>query len=330
VEIIRGIEAFKRRYPNPVLTIGNFDSVHLGHQKIFQKVIARARDLSGTSMVMTFEPHPMKVLAPERDLKLLVTPDEKIRLIENAGIEALLLVRFDRDFAKLNPEEFIRNILVDRIHVREVIVGGRYVFGKNKKGTVEMLRRRGRKYGFTVRAVRNVKMHGHIVSSSTIRTLLVKGAVEEVAVFLGRPYSIKGTVIKGKGRGKRLLNIPTANITTPVEIVPREGVYAVRVARKGKVYYGVANIGKNPTFGNDEVSYEVHLLDFSGNLLGRNLRMYFIKRIRGEKTFPDIQSLERQIRQDMRDARESLSGTLLPGDICAFHKEASSPIAKFG
>jgi riboflavin kinase/FMN adenylyltransferase len=310
VEIIRGIEAFKRRYPNPVLTIGNFDSVHLGHQKIFQKVIARARDLSGTSMVMTFEPHPMKVLAPERDL--------------------LLLVRFDRDFAKLNPEEFIRNILVDRIHVREVIVGGRYVFGKNKKGTVEMLRRRGRKYGFTVRAVRNVKMHGHIVSSSTIRTLLVKGAVEEVAVFLGRPYSIKGTVIKGKGRGKRLLNIPTANITTPVEIVPREGVYAVRVARKGKVYYGVANIGKNPTFGNDEVSYEVHLLDFSGNLLGRNLRMYFIKRIRGEKTFPDIQSLEKQIRQDMRDARESLSGTLLPGDICAFHKEASSPIAKFG
>lgn len=330
MEIIRGIEEFKRRDTNPVLTIGNFDSVHLGHQKIFQKVIARAKDLGGTSMVMTFEPHPIKVLSPERDLKLLVTPDEKIRLIENAGIEALLLVRFDRDFAKLNPEEFIRNILVERIHVREVIVGGRYVFGKNKKGTVEMLRRRGRKYGFTVRAVRNVKMHGHIVSSSTIRSLLVKGAVEEVAVFLGRPYSIKGTVIKGKGRGKRLLNTPTANITTPVEIAPREGVYAVRVTRKGQVYDGVANIGKNPTFGNDEVSYEVHLLDFTGNLLGRNLRMYFIKRIRGEKTFPDIQSLERQIRQDMRDARESLRGTFTTAGIHPFHKGTTSPIAKFG
>jgi riboflavin kinase/FMN adenylyltransferase len=150
-------------------------------------------------------------------------------------------------------------------------------------------------------------VHGNVVSSSAIRSLLLKGAVYEASKYLGRAYSIEGSVIKGKGRGQNLLNIPTANITTPVEIAPKEGVYAVKVGLKAKIYNGVANIGKNPTFGNQEVSYEVHLFNFSGNLLGQNLRVCFIDRIRGERTFPDAASLEKQIKQDMKSAREILN-----------------------
>lgn len=304
MDIIIGIEAFNRSYSNPVLTIGNYDGVHLGHQKILSMVLQKAQEIKGTSMVMTFDPHPVKVLAPERDIKLLTTSEEKAKLIKAMGIDVLLFINFNKEFANMLPDDFINTVLVEKFQVREIIVGTNYAFGRHKKGTIELLRRRGEKYGFEVKAVRQVMVHGNVVSSSAIRSLLLKGAVYEASKYLGRAYSIEGSVIKGKGRGQSLLNIPTANITTPVEIAPKEGVYAVKVGLKGKIYDGVANIGKNPTFGNQEVSYEVHLFNFSGNLLGQNLRVCFIDRIRGERTFPDIASLEKQIKQDMESARE--------------------------
>jgi len=307
MDIIIGIEAFNRSYPNTVLTIGNYDGVHIGHQKILSMVLQKAQEIKGTSMVMTFDPHPVKVLAPERDIKLLTTSEEKAKLIKAMGIDVLLFINFNKEFANMLPDDFINTVLVEKFQVREIIVGTNYAFGRHKKGTIELLRRRGEKYGFEVKAVRQVMVHGNVVSSSAIRSLLLKGAVYEASKYLGRAYSIEGSVIKGKGRGQNLLNIPTANITTPVEIAPKEGVYAVKVGLKGKIYDGVANIGKNPTFGNQEVSYEVHLFNFSGNLLGQNLRVCFIDRIRGERTFPDIASLEKQIKQDMKSAREILN-----------------------
>jgi riboflavin kinase / FMN adenylyltransferase len=306
MEIIRDIATFDKKYPFPVLTIGNYDGVHLGHQKILSAVLSKAKELEGTSMVMTFDPHPMKLLAPEKDIKLLITPDEKARLIKAMGIDVLLLIPFTKEFAGMLPDMFIDEILVKAINVSEIIVGSNYTFGKHKQGTVDLLRRRGKRYGFSVQAVREVKVLGNIVSSSSIRSLLLKGAVKEVSIFLGRAYMIDGTVIKGKGRGQSLLRIPTANITTPVEISPKAGVYAVRARFNGAICDGVANIGKNPTFGNADVSYEVHLFDFSGDLLGRNLRIYFIDRLRGERTFPDAAGLEKQIRDDMVSAREIL------------------------
>jgi len=306
LEIVRGIDSLKKSYTNTVLTIGNYDGMHIGHQKILSMVTKRAAEIKGTSMLMTFDPHPMKVLAPERNMKLLITPGEKERLIQSMGIDVLFYVNFTKEFSRMLPEDFIEDILVEKIKVKEIIVGTNYAFGKNKKGTVDLLRRRGEKYGFRVRAVRNAEVHGQVVSSSSIRSLLQKGAVCEVSKFLGRVYSIEGTVIKGKGRGQKILHVPTANITTPVEIAPREGVYAVRVGLEDAVYEGVANIGKNPTFGNSQVSYEVHLLDFSGDLLGENIRIYFIDWIRGERTFPSVTSLENQIRDDIRVAREIL------------------------
>jgi riboflavin kinase/FMN adenylyltransferase len=307
LEIVRGLDSLKKGYINTVLTIGNYDGMHIGHQKILSMVTERAAEIKGTSMLMTFDPHPMKVLAPERNMKLLITPREKERLIESMGIDVLLYVNFTKQFSRMLPEDFIEKILVEKIRVKEIIVGSSYAFGRNKKGTVDLLRRRGEKYGFRVRAVRNAEVHGQVVSSSSIRSLLQRGAVLEVSKFLGRVYSIEGTVIKGKGRGQKILHVPTANITTPVEIAPREGVYAVRVGLRGTVYEGVGNIGKNPTFGNSQVSYEVHILDFSGDLLGENIRIYFIDRIRGERTFPNVTSLENQIRDDIRVAREILS-----------------------
>jgi riboflavin kinase / FMN adenylyltransferase len=307
MKIVRGLESITRSYPNTVLTIGNYDGVHLGHQKILNKVVRKADELNGTSMLMTFEPHPIKVLAPEKNIKLLTTAEEKARLIEAMGIDILLLITFTKEFAGIQPDEFIHEVLSKKLHVKEIIVGANYAFGKNKKGTIELLRKRGRELGFHVTPVPDVQLQDNIVSSSSIRSLLSKGQVHEVSKFLGRAYSIEGAVIKGKGRGKSILNIPTANITTPVEISPKEGVYAVKAGYKGAILNGVANIGKNPTFGDADVSYEVHLFDFSGDLLGQTLRIFFIDRIRNERTFPDAVTLEKQIREDIELAGKILS-----------------------
>jgi riboflavin kinase/FMN adenylyltransferase len=307
MEMIRGLESLNKSYRNTVLTIGNFDGVHLGHQKIITTVLRRAKELKGTPMAITFDPHPMVVIAPERKIKILTTLEEKAKLMEEMGIKVFLCIQFTKAFSNMHPDDFINDVLVKKINVREIIVGTNYAFGKNKKGTVELLRRRGKKHGFTVKVIRNAKLHGDIVSSSKIRDLLARGTVFEASIFLGRAYSIEGSVIKGKGRGESLLNVPTANITTPVEIAPREGVYAVRVNYEGTIYEGVANIGKNPTFGNSDISYEVHLLNFSNNLLGKIIRIYFIDRIRNELLFPDALGLEKQIRTDIECAKELLS-----------------------
>ena len=308
MEIVVGLEAIEKPYPDTVLTIGNYDGVHLGHQKILSAVVKKAAEIRGTSMVMTFEPHPVKVISPERNIKLLTTTEEKARLIESMGIHVLLLINFNKEFSSMHPDDFINEVLVKTLHVREVIIGDHYTFGRHKKGTIDLLKKQGKLFGFGVQAVRNVMVHGNTVSSSAVRSLLQKGAVSEASKYLGRSYSIEGSVVRGKGRGQNLLHIPTANITTPVEIAPREGVYAVRVTVRGIMYNGVANIGKNPTFGNESVSYEVHLFSFSGNLLGENIRIHFIDRIRGERTFPDAQSLEKQIRDDIEFAKQILRG----------------------
>ncbi|MEW6068309.1 MAG: bifunctional riboflavin kinase/FAD synthetase [Nitrospirota bacterium] len=306
MEIVRGLENLNKQYPNTVLTIGNFDGVHIGHQKILTEVIKRAKEIKGTSSAMTFEPHPVKFFSPEKELRILTTFEEKAKLLEDMGIDVLLCISFNKEFSNLLPDEFIQDILVKKINVKEVIVGTNYAFGKNKKGTIDLLRRRGKRYGFTVRAISNVRLKGDIISSSRIRSLLSKGGVSEVSSILGRAYSIEGHVIKGKGRGKSLLNIPTANITTPLEVAPKEGVYAVRVGFNSSIYDGVCNIGKNPTFGNTDVSYEVHLFNFSGDLLGKDIRIYFVERLRGERHFSDPSSLEKQIREDIEHAKEIL------------------------
>ncbi len=302
------------RIKDPVVTIGNFDGIHIGHQKIFEALKTKAREIKGTPMVITFDPHPIKVIAPDRDIKLITSTEDKIALIEAAGIGAVCILSFNKDFASTEAEDFIKGILVDKLKVKAIVVGHGYVFGKAKRGNTELLRRKGRQYGFKVNVVRYKRLKQSVASSSRIRQLVAKGRVREAASLLGRAYHINGIVVKGTGRGKAILEIPTANINSSSELIPAEGVYAVKVSLKGskKVFEAVANIGSNPTFGNQYPTYEVHILDYSGDLLGRDIRVHFIKRIRDERRFDTPADLKGQILHDISVAREIFSADKTP------------------
>jgi riboflavin kinase/FMN adenylyltransferase len=296
MRIIRGVNNFNERLPGPVLTLGNFDGVHLGHQAIFRKVVERAQEMGGTSIAFTFEPHPLKVLAPERSPKLLNTFHGKMRLIEAAGIEVVICANFTREFADQNPEDFAREVLHTKIGVREVYVGYDYAFGKGREGSIESLKKTGRTYGFGVGVVDAVQVEGAAVSSSRIR---------EAAKFLGRHYGIEGEVVHGSHRG-HTLGFPTANISTSHELLPSFGVYAVLARVAGRTVKGVTSIGVRPTFGAGPVSIEVYLFDFDGDIYGKHMELSFVKRLRGEEKFPDAASLIRQMQRDVERAKEAL------------------------
>lgn len=303
MKIIKGIENIPENLEDPVVTIGNFDGVHIGHQKIFRVVTEHAESRKGTSVAITFDPHPVRVLAPERGVKMLTPFDEKARLISRMGIQVLLCIDFNSEFSDLKPDEFIQYVLIDRLSAVHVIVGHNYRFGKGKRGTTDLLRRRGKRRGFNVNIVRNVRRYDTVVSSSRIRSLLLRGRVCEASTLLGRTYHIEGNVISGAGRGARVLDTPTANLSTPNELVPKEGVYVVKVSFDGKIFDGVANIGMNPTFGNDALSYEVHLFGYSGDLIGKHLKIHFVDRLRNERTFDSPQTLKLQIAKDIETAK---------------------------
>jgi riboflavin kinase/FMN adenylyltransferase len=309
MRIVRGLKNFTERLPSPVLTLGNFDGVHLGHQAIFRKVVTRARELGGTSVAFTFEPHPLKVLAPERSPKLLNTFHGKMKLLATAGIDVVVCANFTRAFADQNPEDFARRILHETIGVREVYVGYDYAFGKDREGSIESLKHVGKTCGFTVGVVEAVRINGVTVSSSTIRELVASGKVENAASLLGRYYAIEGDVVHGAHRGQQL-GFPTANLKAANELIPGYGVYAVIVSVDDLPYKGGASIGVRPTFDSGPASVEVFLLNFQGDLYGKNMEVSFIKHLRGEVKFPDAEALVRQIRQDVEDAKHVLNGVV--------------------
>jgi len=303
MRIIRGLKDVKKTpLTGPVVTLGNFDGVHLGHQTIFKQVVARAIDTVGTSVVFTFEPHPLKVLAPSRSPRLLCTFREKMAQIEASGVDAVICANFTPEFASQNPEDFVSDVLVGAVGVKDLFVGHDYAFGKDRRGDIPFLRDAGLRHGFGVHVVAPVKVEGILVSSTKIRQLVMDGEVCLASKLLGRPYSIEGTVIPGHSRG-RDIGFPTANITTPNELAPKEGVYAVSVHVEGKIHYGAANIGKNPTFGDQTTSYEVHIMDFAGDLYGKFIKIKFIKRVRDEVKFASVQELTGQIKKDVERVR---------------------------
>lgn len=306
MRVIRGIKNFTEKLPNPILTLGNFDGVHLGHQAIFRKVVERAHSTNGTSIAFTFEPHPLKVLAPERSPRLLNTFHAKMKLIESSGIQVVVCADFTREFAEQNPEEFAKSVLVDKIGVREVYVGYDYAFGRGREGSIASLKAMGESYGFFVGVVEAVQVNGTIVSSSLVRDLVSDGRVDEAPRYLGRFYSIEGNVVHGSSRG-HTLGFPTANIHTANELIPAFGVYAVRAIVGGNMLDGAASIGVRPTFGNGPVSIEVFLFDYNGDLYGKHIEVLFIKRLRPELKFPDAESLVRQMHRDVEDAKTVLA-----------------------
>ncbi len=311
MEIINGIQNLRRTLKNPVVTLGNFDGVHLGHQRIFKRVREEASRLRGEAVVITFEPHPLKVLAPEKFLPLLTPFRKKMMLIEKSGIKTVLCIEFSRAFSEISPSEFIRSILVEKVKVRKVIIGYNYHFGKGQEGNARTLEDAGRALGFDVGVVEPLKVGDTVVSSSKIRDFIRKGEVEEASRLLGRDYPIIGKVVRGARRGGTL-GFPTANLEISDELYPKTGVYAVEVTWHEQHFNALANVGLNPTFSPDQtrsgkpISLEVYILNFSQDIYGDEIQVAFRRRIRDEVRFDSAASLVDQIQKDIQWARENV------------------------
>ena len=296
-------------FTRTVVTVGNFDGVHLGHRAILAQVRHRAQKLDCQPVALTFDPHPAQVLKPEGNLRLLTAPAQKIELLQRAGVNVVVQA-FTREFAAIPAREFVRDYFVERLKVREVVIGHDYRFGHKREGNIDLLKKIGEALGFTVQVVWAVEVEDAVVSSSLIRAMLQLGKVREANRLLGRVYGVTGRVVTGKGRGAKVLGVPTANLVSENDLLPSCGIYAVWVLRNGQRLPGVANIGTCPTFDNQELTLEVHLLDFEGDLYGEVLQVEFVQRLREEQRFPSIEALAAQIRADMAAARGVLAGEL--------------------
>jgi riboflavin kinase/FMN adenylyltransferase len=312
MEIIFGIDQIKKPFVNPIVTLGNFDGVHLGHQRIFEKLKDEARKIYGETVVITFEPHPLKVLSPEHCPTLLTPFKKKILLIEKTGIEKVLCIEFSLAFAKLSPSQFIEDILVKKVDAKKIVVGYNYHFGKGKSGNIETLIRICRLFNIEVVVMEALTIDDTVVSSSKIRELIREGKVERASKLLGRDYPIIGRVVSGSKRG-HTLGFPTANLEISDELYPKTGVYAVEVIRKNQSFKGLANVGFNPTFtpaaergGRGGFSLEVHLLHFNEDIYGDEIQVNFIRRIRDEIRFDAPSYLIDQMRKDVQWAEENV------------------------
>lgn len=289
-----------------VATLGVFDGVHRGHQRIFHKVAHRAQILRGTGLVYTFDPHPVKILVPEACPPMLMTLGQRIAAIRAAGIDRVVVQKFTRRFSRMSPSAFFRQVIRKRLKVREIFVGYDFTFGFHRSGTVEHLEAMGQKAGIRVTVVEPTLWKERLVSSTQIRRLLSRGQVSAAEGLLGRPYALEGRVIKGRGIGGRELGIHTANLKSENEGILPTGVYATYTVVGKKRYASVTNIGPNPTFGPGPLSIETHLLNFRRPILGRRIRIEFVEKIREEITFASAAELAVQIRNDIRVARKCL------------------------
>lgn len=308
MRIVRSLSALRPPDGGTVVTIGNFDGVHLGHREIFRRVVGAARSRQAAAAVVTFEPHPLRLLAPAKAPARINTPAEKVRLIRASCIDLLLILPFTRKLAALPAGRFVDDILVARLGVRHLVIGYDYAFGRNREGDAVFLAQAARRHGFTLEVLEPLKAGAEVYSSTRIRQTLLRGDVAAVVDVLGRHFTLDGQVVTGDGRGRQL-GFPTANLATAKELLPRDGVYAVRVRHGRRMYDAVANLGHRPTFAGSGPSLEIHLLDFSGDLYGARLRLYFVERLRDEQRFPSVGALQAAIRDDIARARAVLAKT---------------------
>jgi riboflavin kinase/FMN adenylyltransferase len=293
------------KFTSSVVTLGNFDGVHLGHRALFRSLVKTARQLNCPSIVYTFNPHPLKFLAPEKAPLLLNTPAEKQRLIAASHVDYLIETPFTTDFAKMSPEIFVTDILLEKLRIKALVIGYDYAFGKGRRGNSDFLQACGEKYGFHVEVLQPVGDDGLPYSSTLIRQMVAAGDVSGVVRLLGRQYNLEGVVVPGDQRG-RALGFPTANLETEKEQLPAPGVYAVKVRHNLQEYGGVVNIGRRPTFNVEGSTIEVYLLDFTGELYGQKLRIYFVDRLRDERKFASVEALVATIEMDVVRARQIL------------------------
>ena len=308
--VYRSIDEIVAPLHNPVVTIGNFDGVHLGHREIFRKLKLAAKEIGGVSVVITFDPHPLKVVPSSRSVILINTIEEKINLIEASGVDYLIIISFDSAFSALTAVEFTERILVGRIGLKRLIIGYDYAFGKGREGDVSLLRRLGNKFSFEVEELAPISDGSINYSSTLIRKMIREGAVAAATHFLGRNYSIAGRVVHGADRGKTL-GFPTANISTDKELIPADGVYAVKVKIDDSLYDAACNIGFNPTFATETKSIEVFIFDLNADLYGKEIRIYFFDRLRDEKRFGSVDELVAAIAADVDSCRKILASSQL-------------------
>ncbi|MDD5201306.1 MAG: bifunctional riboflavin kinase/FAD synthetase [Terrimicrobiaceae bacterium] len=307
MEILRSIPDLERIRGPVALSIGVFDGVHLGHLAVLRRALDDAAGMGGTAVALTFDPHPARILRPDRAPRLLTSTAHKAGLIEAAAMPYLLIVRFDAEFAAQAPEVFVRRLAAACHPLREICVGENWAFGANRSGNVALLRALGAADGFQVAEVASVQVDGAAVSSTRIREAIERGDLDAARRLLGRDYTILGTVEPGRRLG-RSIGFPTANLRAHNEQFPPDGVYAVRVTLDGRTWNGVANVGYRPTVASDEPErkLEVHLFDFSGDLYDRDLDVNFIRFLRGERKFDGLDALKAQIASDAAEARRIL------------------------
>jgi riboflavin kinase/FMN adenylyltransferase len=291
------------RWQQPVLALGNFDGLHRGHLKIVERVVRRAAERSATPVILTFDPHPTRVVRPGTAPPLLMTMVQKIEALERAKVQGVAIVRFTPEIASWDPETFVRLVLVEWLRVAEVWVGANFVFGHDRSGNFSLLRLLGAKHGFRAEKIDPVRYKEFVVSSTRVRRLITEGRMDEAATLLGRHYLMDGTVVHGLQRG-RLLGFPTANLESENELTPPNGVYATLATIDGIVYPSVTNIGVRPTFHLPSATVvETHLLDVERDLYGARMRVSFVQRIRDERTFDGVEALKSQIAADCNRAR---------------------------
>ncbi len=308
MELIENIDQINRPFNKAVLTIGNFDGVHKGHQALLHQVMEKADEIGGTSIAITFEPHPLRALGISSP-PLITRYDQKEELIEKSGIDVLICIPFDKAFAAITADDFIEKILVNKIGMKGIIIGPDYTFGKDRTGTIDLLKSEGKRLGFeTIISpwINDTNTGIERISSTRIREIIMEGKVEQAMKYLGRHYQIRGKVIRGRKRGGSQLGFPTANIKLYDELCPKLGVYAVKVETIKGPFWGVANIGFSPTFGDQMFTIEVHILNFDGDLYDTRLRINLVARLRDEKKFSSIDQLSEQIKKDVEIAKEIL------------------------
>lgn len=313
MKLYHSLDEITARPVRPFVTIGNFDGVHLGHQILFSEVVGKAYRHRGTSIAITFDPHPLQVVRLEVGIKLISNAEQKVELIQMADIDILIVLPFTKELAATPADNFIDELL-EKIGICELVVGYDYAFGKGRQGDIHFLRKKGAQEGFSVSVVEAYHVNDMLVSSSIIRKLVKEGRMRDVRKLLGRFYQIRGEVMVGKQRGGSLIGFPTANLRiAPEDLCPKHGVYVTQVSYDGKCYGGVLNIGHNPTFADNDpdhgISVETHIFNFNQDIYGKPIKVNLLRYLRDEKKFSGPEELAKQIAADIEKAKQVLADT---------------------
>jgi riboflavin kinase/FMN adenylyltransferase len=302
MEVFSDIEDSPRPELKTVVTMGNFDGIHLGHQALVGNAVAEAKQWRTKSVVFTFEPHPLKLLAPERAPRMIVNRQDKIDMLQALGVDVIIVQTFDHRFANIEAEDFVRRYLLERLNLSKIWLGRDLRFGRARQGDAEDLIRWGSELGFSVGIVEPILIQGKRISSSRIRQLIEQGRVDEVQPMLGRYHFISGTVVSGHRRGRNM-GFPTANLAAATELLPQDGIYATVLELQDHHWLSVSSVGHNPTFGQGSRTVEAYILDFTQDIYGEPVKLSFVQRIREERRFAQIEDLVTQMHEDVQAAR---------------------------